>query len=309
VKSSSLFKSFIDRELFFTTRGSFMNYQKMNTDTLYNILFLLPALTLFMFIIGIPFARGLGIAFTNWDGFSPVMEWRGFRNFRILFTDAALLKPLGNTLVFTFYTILGVNIVGLLLSLCLVKRFRGSGIFKTLFFMPIVISLVLASFIWSYIFSDVFPSLFKTPGLLGSSKTVIAGLSIICIWRDSGLAMLIYIAALKSIPKELYEAALVDGAGIIRRFRFITVPMIAPAFTITITLWLGWGLRVFDYPMAATGGGPGRSSWTLAIYVYQYAFVYGRAGYGQAAALALFVFVYLISTTATRILRRREVDL
>ncbi len=286
-----------------------MKRLKLDNNSMHDLFFLLPALLLFLFIIVIPFVRGFGIAFTNWDGFSPNMQWRGLRNFHILFTDTALLQPLGNTILFTIFTIGGVNVLGLTLALCLEKNFPGSGIFKTLFFMTIVISLVLASFIWSYIFSDVFPSLFRTPGLLGNSNTVMGGLSIICIWRDSGLAMLIYIAALKAIPKELYEAALVDGAGMIRRFRFITLPMIAPAFTITITLWLGWGLRVFDYPMAATGGGPGRSSWTLAIYVYQYAFVYGKAGYGQASAIALFIFVYILSTTATRSLRRKEVDL
>jgi raffinose/stachyose/melibiose transport system permease protein len=135
------------------------------------------------------------------------------------------------------------------------------------------------------------------------------GLAIIAVWRDTGLAMLVYIAGLKAIPSELYEAATVDGAGPVRRFFTITVPLLAPVFTICVTLWLGWGLRVFDYPMAATGGGPGDASETLAMYVYNYTFPFGRAGYGQAAAILMFVMVFAISGTVAKLLRKREVEL
>lgn len=274
-----------------------------------DFLFLLPALALFSFIVVLPFLRGIGIAFTNWDGFSPNPRFTGLRNLSILFRDEALLSPLRNTLLFTLLTVLSVNLLGLLLALAVDRDFPGVGALKTIFFMPIVISLVLASFIWSYIFSDVFTALFGLRGLLGSPDTVMYGLSIICLWRDAGLAMLTYLAALKAVPRELYEAALVDGAGALRRFFRVTLPMIRPALTINVTLWLGWGLKVFDYPMAATGGGPGRSSWTLALYVYQYAFPYGKAGYGQAAALVLFILVAAATTSAAKILRSGEQEL
>lgn len=274
-----------------------------------DILLMLPAISLFLFIVVIPFSRGIGIAFTNWDGFSPDPSFTGLRNFRILLTDSALLRPLYNTLYFALATVVLVNISGLLLAFGVHQNFRGVGILKTLFFMPIVISLVLASIIWSYIFSDVMTRLTGANGLLGSSSTVMFGLTIICLWRDSGLAMLTYLAALKTIPAELYESAVVDGASGLRKLFSITLPMIAPATTINITLWLGWGLKVFDYPMAATGGGPGSSSWTLAIYVYKYAFSYGKAGYGQAAAVFLFIIVVTITLTVTRLLRKRETEL
>lgn len=271
--------------------------------------FILPALCLFLFIIVIPFIRGIGLALTNWDGFSPTAQFTGLRNFFILFRDEALLNPLKNTVLFTFLTVVFVNIVGLCLALIVNNKFFGVGLLKTIYFMPIVISLVLASFIWSYIFSDVFTKIFSVNGLLGNSKTVIFGLSIICLWRDAGLAMLTYLASLKSVPLELYEAAKVDGTNAIERFFHIIIPMIWPAITINVTLWLGWGLKVFDYPMAATNGGPGRSSWTLAIYVYQYTFPYGKAGYGQAAALILFILVATVTLGTAKLLRSREQEL
>jgi len=270
--------------------------------------FVLPALILFIFVVVVPFFRGFGIAFTNWDGFSPKQTFVGFRNFLLLLTDSALLPPLWNTLYFTGITVVMVNILGLAVALGVDRKFPGVGVVKTIFFLPIVVSLVLASFIWSYLFSDVFPRIFHAPGLLGSADTVMSGLALICLWRDTGLAMLTYLAALKTIPEELKEAAMIDGAGIWQRFRVITVPLIVPAFTINVTLWLGWGLKVFDYPMAATGGGPGAASWTLAIYVYEYAFPYGKAGYGQAAALVLFVLVFTLSALVTKVLRSKELQ-
>ena len=268
----------------------------------------MPALIIFAIIIVIPFFNGIDISLTNWDGISPKSDFVGLRNFQILFQDTEIISPIKNTLLFTIITVVFVNIIGLALALGVSSKFRGSDFIKSILFMPLVISLVLSAFIWSFTYSNVFPKLFGISGLLGSADTVIYGISIICIWRDCGLAMMTYFATLQGIPEELYEASRVDGANVFQRFKNVTLPNLAPAFTINITLWLGWGLKVFDYPMAATGGGPGRASETLAMYVYNYAFPYNKAGYGQAAALVMMVGIFIISSTVTKILRKRELD-
>lgn len=273
-----------------------------------DFLFLVPALIIFAIIIIIPFINGIGISLTNWDGIAPKSDFVGLRNFQILFQDAEIINPIKNTLIFTVITVVFVNVIGLALALGVSSKFRGSDFIKSILFMPLVISLVLSAFIWSFTYSNVFPKLFGIPGLLGSADTVMYGISIICIWRDCGLAMMTYFATLQGIPEELYEASRVDGANVFQRFKNVTLPNLAPAFTINITLWLGWGLKVFDYPMAATGGGPGRASETLAMYVYNYAFPYNKAGYGQAAALVMMVGIFIISSTVTKILRKRELD-
>jgi raffinose/stachyose/melibiose transport system permease protein len=146
-------------------------------------------------------------------------------------------------------------------------------------------------------------------GLLGDTSTVMPGLCIICIWRDSGYAMITYYACLRTIPGELIEASYVDGANMLQKFRYIIFPMLAPAFTINISLWLGWGLKVFDYPMIATHGGPGLASETVALYIYECTFPYYRAGYGQAAAVLMTISIFIITAVVTKALKKREADL
>jgi raffinose/stachyose/melibiose transport system permease protein len=175
--------------------------------------------------------------------------------------------------------------------------------------MPFVISLVLSAFIWAFVYSDVIYRYFGVPSPLGSIVWVIFGLSVIAVWRDAGYCMVIYIAALQSVPADFYEASQIEGAGRIRTFFSITLPCIMPAVTANVTLLLAWGLKVFDYPMAATNGGPGRASETLALYVYNNIFHYYRAGYGQAAAFLFTLFVFVSTSLLTRAMRKKEIEL
>jgi raffinose/stachyose/melibiose transport system permease protein len=140
-------------------------------------------------------------------------------------------------------------------------------------------------------------------------NTVIPGVAVIALWRDAGYAMIIYLAALEAIPDTLYEAAIVDGIGPVRKFFNITLPLIVPAVTINVTLYLGWGLKTYDYMVAATGGGPGSASETVAMLVYYYTFPWQRAGMGQAFAILMLLGIFIITQTVTRLLRSKEVEL
>jgi raffinose/stachyose/melibiose transport system permease protein len=276
---------------------------------LVNFMFLLPALILFGVMVVLPFASGFRISFTDWDGFSPVYKVVGLKNYFKVFKDPTIFEPIKNSLFFTVVTVIGNNAFGLLNALIFKNNSKVNKTFRTMLFMPFIISLVLTGFIWSYIYSDVLYGIFGIKSLLGNQKTVMLGICIMGMWRDIGYAMLIYIAGLQGIPETYYEAAQIDGAGPIKRFLSITVPMLAPAMTINITLFLGWGPKVFDYAMTATHGGPGRSSETFALYVYNYTFPYNKAGYGQAAAIIMMIGIFIVTGIATTLLRRREVDL
>ena len=127
------------------------------------------------------------------------------------------------------------------------------------------------------------------------------------VWRDTVYCMIIYIAALQTVPIEYYEATDMDGAGKLRKFFSITVPSIMPAFTANITLILAWGLKLFDYPMAATSGGPGRATMSVAMYVYHNQFSYMKAGYGQAGAILMTIMMVILSTVINITLRSKEV--
>jgi raffinose/stachyose/melibiose transport system permease protein len=270
---------------------------------------LLPALLFFSLVVIVPFLRGLNIAFTNWNGIDKHYEYVGLHNLFLLFQDSEVLTPLRNTLFFAVVTTFFVNVFGLGMAVALNTKFKGVNMLKSFMFMPMVISLVLAAIIWRYVFSDIYPILFHTSGgLLGNPSTVMLGLCIIAIWKETGLAMVIYYAGLQTIPKDMYEAARIDGANKAQSFLRITVPLLIPAFTYCIPLWLGTGLRQFDYSTVATKGGPGTSSQTMAMYVYNYEFPFFKAGYGQMAALVLFALILVITVLVTQFLRRREVE-
>jgi raffinose/stachyose/melibiose transport system permease protein len=278
-------------------------------DELASLTFLLPAAVLFLVFVLLPFFQGVPMAFFRWDGFSKQRTWAGIENFVTMAKDKAFLSSLTRTIEFTFYMVLFSNLFGLVFALLIHAKSRFHTALRTVFFMPFVISLVLSAFIWSYLYSDVLYRFFHIPSPLGSTRWVILGLAVIAVWRCAGYCMVIYIAALQSVPHDFYEASRIEGAGRVRTFFSITVPMIMPAFTANVTLLLAWGLKVFDSPMAATGGGPGRSSETIALYVYSNIFNYYKAGYGQAVALVFTLFIFFASALLTRTMRRWEVDL
>ena len=273
-----------------------------------NLGFLLPTLILFCVMVVYPFIKGVRISFTDWDGFSNTYQLVGFDNYIKLFTDPTIIEPIKNSLFYTVVTVIGDNVIGLLIALPLKKDTRINRVIRTCVFMPFIISLVLTGFIWSYIYSDVFYSMFHIKSMLGNKNTVMLGICIMAMWRDAGYSMLIYLAGLNGISDTYYEAAKIDGASPFQRFKYITMPLLAPAMTINITLFLGWGLKVFDYAMTVTHGGPGRASETFALYVYNYTFPYNKAGYGQASAIVMMVVVVIITSVVTHLLRKREVD-
>ncbi|MEG0897767.1 MAG: sugar ABC transporter permease [Ruthenibacterium sp.] len=233
----------------------------------------------------------------------------GFSNYMRIFKDPNVINASKNTLIFTALTVLFANVLGLLFALMISKATRLNNVLRTLIFMPFCLSLVLSSYVWRYVYSDVFYGIFNIPSPLGDADWVMAGLAVISIWRDAGYCMVVYIAAIQGVSKDYYEAAEIEGCSKFRQFKEITLPMIAPAITANITLLVAWGMKVFDYPMAATMGGPGRSSETLAMLVYNNLFTYFRAGYGQAIAVVFTLAIFILSTGLARILRAKEVEI
>ena len=256
----------------------------------------------------LPLLMGIRYTFTDWDGISQIQNFVGFKNFHTVFHDKDLLIPIQNTLFFTIVTVVCVNALGLGLALLVNHECKGMNIIKSIIFIPLVISLVLASQMWMYVYNDFF-SVIGLENPLVNQKLVMLGLCGMCIWKESGLAMMVYLAGLKGIPSDVMEAAVVDGANAWQRFKNVTIPFLAPAFTYCIPLWLAGGLRMFDYSAVATNGGPGSASTTMAYYIYKYLFPYNKVGYGQTVAMIYLVVCIVISTFVTNRLRKREIDL
>ncbi len=270
--------------------------------------FILPALVIFIYIIIVPLFAGIRYTFTDWNGMAREIHFVGLKNYITVFSDQDLLKPIRNTAIYTVLTTLIINVLGLALAMMVTKEFRGVNIIKSIVFIPLVVSLVLVSYMWMYIYSDLFGYLgLSSP--LTKGNTVMLGICAMAIWKEAGLAMMIYLAALKNVPQDFYEAATIDGAGFWAKFRNITIPMIAPAFTYCIPYWIAGGLRMYDYSYVATGGGPNHNSESMAYYIYEYLFPYNKVGYGQTVAMIYLVFCLILSHYVTKALRKREIEM
>ncbi|MDO5422108.1 MAG: sugar ABC transporter permease [Eubacteriales bacterium] len=275
-----------------------------------SFLFTLPSLFFFCIALLIPFFMGINIAFTDWNGVTKDYNYVGLENFIRMFSDSRIVAPIKNTLILAVIGVIANNAVTLGLAL-LFTKFNGKfgSICRLIVFVPCCLSGVLSAYIWKFIFRFVLSALTGLNSPLGSMFWVLPAIVVIALWNGAGINMLIYYAALKNVPTELVEAAIVDGAGRLAVFKNITLPMIAPAFTTCVTMTFTAMLKEFGTVMSATGGGPARASETISMYIYNNLYTYSRAGYGQAISLAFLAFLILVGNLMTNFFRKREVEL
>ncbi|MBQ4307031.1 MAG: sugar ABC transporter permease, partial [Lachnospiraceae bacterium] len=163
--------------------------------------FVLPAIIIFTIIIVIPLISGIRFTFTDWNGMSKKINYVGFQNYIKVFSDKDLLKPIMNTAIFTTVTTVVINVLGLALAIMAVKEFRGVNVIKSIIFIPLVVSLVLVSYMWMYVYSDFFGILGWSSPLI-KARTALIGICIMAIWKEVGLEMIIYLAALKGVSQD-----------------------------------------------------------------------------------------------------------
>lgn len=272
-----------------------------------NLLFLLPAFALFAYVVLIPFIQGIPYSFTNWKSIiSPNREFNGLHNYTLMLKNTYFQQAFIHTIHFTIIYDLGANLLGLFFALLLFQNSKFANTCRTMMFLPFTTALTSAAIVWSYVYTDVYSVLFGAASPLGQSTQVVAGMAVIAIWRDMGYCMLIYIAGLKAIPNDYYEAATIDGASGIQKFFRVTLPLLVPSFTSNVTLLLAWGLRCFDYPMAVARNM--EAAQTSAMFVYDYIFGYSKAGLGQAAAVMLTIVLVLLTRVVTYFFRKSEVE-
>jgi raffinose/stachyose/melibiose transport system permease protein len=259
-------------------------------------------------------SEGAWYAFTSWDGLGKA-KWTGLANFREIWASDVARGAFWNTLKLAGGCLVVVNVLGLSLALALNRTVKTRHALRSLFFLPVVLSPLASAYIWEYIFDyhGALNRFFGAVGLrswehpwLGDPHWALWTVFIVMVWQNSGLAMVIFLAGLQSIPQELDEAGAVDGASAWLRFRRVTLPLLAPAITISATLTLIWGLRAFDQILALTGGGPDNATETLATQVYEQTWVNGLFGYGSSLALVLTGLVMVLAVTQLMILRLRE---
>nr|WP_255570733.1 sugar ABC transporter permease [Cohnella sp. CFH 77786] len=282
------------------------------------LLFLVPALAFYLVFILLPTLSSTYYSLTDWDGINSTFV--GLANYKEMFEDKMILASFRNTALYTVGITVLQNGLGLLAALLLVRKFRGVNFMRTMIFLPYIFSSLLIGYVWGFILE---PNIGIVNTLLGAmgldflqagwlSEPGIARWMIVLIttWQCLGYSMVIFIAGLQGIPQELYECGDLEGATGFRRFRHITFPLIAPAFTISVTLTLIGDLQLFNQIYALTGGGPGYATESVATIIYRVGFGTGTQwGYGAALSITLFAVILVLTVILVTLLRRREVEL
>ena len=284
-----------------------------NRSRLVPYAFIAPNLLLFCVFIFFPLFYALYISLHEWSLIGDA-EYVGAANYRRIVSDGLFWRALGNTALYSLATVPTSLVLGLLLAVALNRDLAGRTVLRSVFFLPVVVSNVAAAIIVAWLFNDnygVINAVLKTLGVgpvpwLSSPAWALPSLVIATLWIRLGFCMIVYLAALQSIPPNLYEAARIDGASRGQQFRFITVPMLAPATFLLLILNVIYSFQVFDLIYVMTGGGPGFSTTMIVQYIYTAAFVTSEMGYASAMGLVLFAIVLVFTLVQWRVSRQAE---
>lgn len=285
----------------------------MNTRSLSYWLFLAPTILTKIIVVVIPLLFGVYYSFTNWDGLKA--DFIGSDNYIKLFQDKAFMTSLWFTVKFSVAAIIVMNIMGLGLALLVTSFIRTKNFLRTVFFMPNLIGGLILGFIWQFIFTKGFDSLGRAldigwlQGWLSTSLTGYWGMVIVMSWQMAGYIMIIYVAYLQAIPNEFNEAAEVEGANAFQKFRHITFPLVAPAFTVSLFLTLSEAFKIYDQNVSLTNGGPYDSTKMVSMDIVNTAFSLNQMAYAQSKAVVFFIIITIISLTQVYLNKKREVEM
>lgn len=289
---------------------------RKNSEKIKNFcIFALPGMVVFLAVVMIPFAYGLYLTFTDWDGVKEVKNIIGFANYAELFKDTNFWASMLLTLKYVFFSVLLVNVVAFFLAYLLTSGVKAQNFFRTGFFTPNLIGGVVLGFIWQFIFSRVLVNLGNSTGWGIFSKSWLSdpdkafwSLVIVTVWQLSGYMMLIYVAGFTSLSADVLEAASIDGASGFQKLKNIVVPLMVPSFVICLFLTLSRAFMVYDVNLTLTGGEPYGTTRLVAMHVYEKAFTSRNYGVGQAEALFLFIVVACISGLQIYLGKKKEVE-
>lgn len=278
---------------------------KNNLKKYYGI-FALPATAVFTVVFLIPFILGIYLSFCNFTTVSDSV-FTGAENYIRAFSDPNFRNALWFTVKFTLVSVVSVNILAFSLALLLTSKIKGKNFFRTVFFMPNLIGGIVLGYIWQLIIN----------GVLSSSGVTITydpsygfwGLVVLMNWQMIGYMMIIYIAGIGNIPKDLIDAAKVDGANAFGILRHVIIPMVMPSVTICLFLTITNSFKLFDANLALTDGAPSRQTAMLALDIYKTFYgAVGSQGIGQAKAVIFFLLLAAVSLIQLSLTRKREVE-
>ena len=303
----------------------FILYHGRNTmsDLIYKrnrkryLLLILPAFILYTFTLVIPLLGGtFPNALTNWNLMKGTKQFAGLDNYIRLLQDKNFQQAIVFTLILGIVTIIFTNVLAFITAFFLSEKIFGGSISRAMFFLPNIISGVMVSYVWYFIFTRAIPdvgkmlsnhflsniSWFGTPGWAFAATTIVS------VWQGTGFLMILYIAGLQTIPKDVLEAAKLDGCVGIKKITYIELPLLMTTVTVNLFVSIANSFKAFDIPFALTGGGPGGSTQTIALDIYNDAFGSFRYGYASAKSVILFLMVAAVTLVQLWITRKKEVQ-
>lgn len=280
-------------------------------------LFYIPAIILFCMFVIYPLGKGIFLSFTNWNGYSQTYKMVGINNYIRMLTDSNVHRAFINTIIYGVGSTILQNVLGLALALFLNQKFKGRAVTRTLVYLPVMIAPLIMGYIMYFFFSFDNGALNDLVGLFGkeavdwlaSGNRGVFILTLVNSLQFVGISMVIYLAGLQGISDMYYEAAAIDGAKSGAKFRYITLPLLMPAISSSVTINLIGGLKLFDIIMALTSGGPGYDTHSLSTLVHRTYFGSENAGYASAIGLVAFVLIMILSNIVVKYLEKKEVYL
>ena len=278
---------------------------RKNKEAVQGIIYILPSFLLILIFCIIPIFMSAYFSFTDYNIMNPP-EFAGLDNYVQMFKDDYVTAAVKNTLLYVLMTVPFQTIISLAFAGFIAQKLngkKGGEFLRSVMFIPVIASAVTAGTIWRIILSTdggILNNILGVFGIdpvnwLGSTSTSLVSICIVAVWKNVGYFLVIYYAGIMGIPKDLYEAARVDGATTIQQFTKITLPMLKPITYLVVTLGIIWSFQVFDLSYQMTGGGPGHSSVTLVMSIYNSAFKQYRMGYACATAMFLLVIIIVIN--------------
>ena len=276
---------------------------------------LLPALLIFFVIVFMPIMRSFVYGFYKWNGLGEPI-YVGWKNFIDILTDKIFWSAFKNNLFIVAASVLGQIPIGLLIAIVLNKKLKSTSFFRTIFFLPMILSTVVVGLLWSTIFNaqvGILNQLLTKLGLekleqdwLGNPKIAMYTISIVIIWQFVGFYMIIFLAALQNIPIDIIEAAEIDGAGELHKLFKITIPMIWDTIMAAVVLCIAGSMRTFDLVFVMTKGGPAHATELMATYMYNKTFEVYKYGYGSAVSLIIFILSLSLILISRKVMSKRE---
>ncbi len=286
-------------------------------DNLTIFLFLLPALVLFLLFVIYPIFRSLYYSMYNWNGLGPAVNFVGLRNFKNILADKVFFMALRNGLLIVGFSLALQLPLSMALAVLVGRNLPGRAIFRAIFFMPYVLSEVNTAIMWMLLYNPdpergllnailvLFPWA-KPQDWLGNTNIVLISVFVALTWKYFGFHMLLYLTGLQNIPKELEEAARIDGANSFQNFFYITLPLLGSTIRTSVHLSVLGSLQQFIVVWIMTKGGPVNASETLSTYMYRFGFVRFQLGYGSAVALYMFLICLIFTVIYRRLTRQPD---